>query len=256
MNMQQAAHQATQERGVYSLSAAFKAAAVIAREQREQGRAIKTKDLQAEVERIWQLRADRRARKTNTDPLAKSGPATLRYRAARRRIDICIEQIEARGLDVPTGFWSQGVSALGLASHDRQTNTWLCTCSYRYEYSKAFGAWWQNAAYLCGKDDAGYWAMRVPSTCQTVADAIQWAYPAAVLKAQAEGRRVWRQGDILAVELKAGKDNTDALRGTRHEFRDTRYLVHPEHNPVRLPQSPVKFFQIRQISGSARRAGD
>ena len=256
MNMQQAAHQATQERGVYSLSAAIKAAAVIARELRGQGHAIKTKEIQAEVERIWQLRADRMARKVNTDPLAKSGPDALRRRAIRRRLDICVKQIRARSLDTPTGFWSQGVEALGQADYDRQSRTWLCRCSYRYEYSKKFGQWWQNAAYLCGKDDAGYWAMRVPSTCETVADAITWAYPAAVLKARAEGRRVWRQGDILVVELKAGKDNTNALRGTRHEFRDTRYLVHPEHNPVRLPQTPVKFFQIRQISGSARRAGD
>lgn len=256
MNMQKLAHQATQERGVYSLSAALKAAANTAREMREQGVAIKTKDLQTEVERIWQLRIDRIARKTITDPLAFSGPNALLRRANNRRKAICVEQIKTRRLDTPTGFWSQGVEALLLADHDRKTATWLCVCSYRYEYSKRFGEWWQNAAYLCGKDDSGYWAMRVPSTCESVADAITWAYPAAVRKAQAEGRRVWRQGDILAVELKSGKDNTDALRGTRHTFRDTRYLVHPEHNPVRLPQSPVRFFQIRQISGSSRRAGD
>lgn len=256
MNIQKLAHQATQERGVYSLSAALAAAATIARELRAQGCAIKTKDLQAEVERILRLRAVRADRKRTNDVLANSGPNAIRSRANRRRVEICIEQIERRRLDTPTGFWAQGVANLGVADNDIKAHTWLCKCSYRYEYSKRFGEWWQNAAYLCGKDDSGYWAMRVPSTCETVADAIKWAYPAAVLKAQAEGRRVWRQGDILAVELKAGKDNTDALRGTRHDFRATRYLVHPEHSPVRLPQSPVRFFQIRQISGASRRAGD
>jgi hypothetical protein len=223
-------------------------ASVLGNKLKKKGHAILIKDVQARAEELYGLREMRYDRSLIVDPLEKSGPAAIRARVAARLIAICAEQIRKRRLSTPAGFDD---SKLFIRNRERPGGLWLCACEYFYEYSKRFGAWKQRAAYLCGKDDSGYWAMRVPSTCHTVRTALSKAFPAEFLKAKEEGRRTWRQGDILAVELKRGKDNTNALAGTRHTFRDTRYLVHPEHKPVRLPNTPVKFFQIHQVQGAS-----
>jgi hypothetical protein len=120
-------------------------------------------------------------------------------------------------------------------------------------------------AYLYGTDDAGPWAVRVPGTVRSVAEGLSWLTPAAVAKAQAEGRRVRRQGDVYAVETTARRDGRGvADLPEAHEWRaSTRYLVHNpddgrKHRPLRLPY-PVEFIPQRAYEmgrSGARGAAD
>jgi hypothetical protein len=94
-------------------------------------------------------------------------------------------------------------------------------------------------AYLCGTDDNGPWAVRVPGTCTSITTALEYVIPVEVRKAEAKGLRVIRQGDVFAVESK--RDGKNILpRG--HEFDPvTRVLSHDGgHDPVVI-DFPVTF---------------
>lgn len=97
-----------------------------------------------------------------------------------------------------------------------------------------------STAYLCGYEDGQVWAVRIPGTITTVADALVWITPVAVKTAVEKGKRVMRQGDVYAVETTKAHDGKGDLPA-RHVFSsETRYLTHPEHPSVHLPY-PVRF---------------
>jgi hypothetical protein len=56
------------------------------------------------------------------------------------------------------------------------------------QYSRAYGARPATLAYLCGADDNGRWAVRVPGTCTSITAALQFVEPADVRKARAAQR--------------------------------------------------------------------
>ncbi len=115
---------------------------------------------------------------------------------------------------------------------------------WRY-YSRRFGSRHVALAYLCGSDDAGDWAVRVPGTVGSIREALDWITPAAVKEAKAAGKRVLRQGDVYAVETTSRFDGSGELP-QNHEWRaSTRYLVHVgdnrgHHKPIKISY-PVKF---------------
>lgn len=133
---------------------------------------------------------------------------------------------------------------------------------------RAYGrspARWVGLSYLWGPDDAGSgpWAVRVPGTVTTVADAVSWLTPATVKKAQQQRLRVRRQGDVYAIETTPGDDGNGADRLPKsHEWRhETRHLLHrPEdgrrHRALRLPW-PVQFVpQTAYEMGRTNRRAD
>lgn len=121
---------------------------------------------------------------------------------------------------------------------------------WRY-YSRRFGARPASLRYLCGVDDAGKWAVRVPGACSTVSDAIAALEPAEVVRAREQGRRILRQGDIYAVELKRDRAAVSAAQlPESHSWVDSeRTLYHVGsapgrvHAPLHVP-FPAKF--VRQ----------
>ncbi|MFJ8166519.1 hypothetical protein ACIRBY_37145 [Streptomyces sp. NPDC096136] len=115
------------------------------------------------------------------------------------------------------------------------------------QYSKAFGARRASLSYLCGRDDSGTFAVRVPGTVTTVANALAWLEPSEVTRAKAAGKRVRRQGDVYAVETARAHDGKGAQDlPPAHEWRpQTRTLVHRpqdgrKHRPVRVA-FPARF---------------
>jgi hypothetical protein len=145
----------------------------------------------------------------------------------------------------------------------------LHTAGFR-AYSRGHGCHWATLSYLCGTDDNGPWAVRLPGTITTVAAAQYWVTPAAVHRAVRLGRRVRRQGDIYAIEMKRQGDTAsgwigddwrwqDGRRVTSHWWdAETRYLKHrPEggkrHRPVKISW-PVRFVQ-QNVYGMGRGMG-
>ncbi len=104
-------------------------------------------------------------------------------------------------------------------------------------------------SYLCGHDDNGPWAVRVPGTHTTVRDALRWVEPAAVRSAREQGGHVLRQGDVYAIE--ARRDSVRLLP-RRHTWDPaSRMLCHldPErpHQPLHVPW-PARFVAQRVYS--------
>ncbi|NEE25417.1 hypothetical protein G3M53_08045 [Streptomyces sp. SID7982] len=192
----------------------------------------------------------RRERSRNRPVVREPRPIAERLRA--RIVADAVREIERRGGE--TVIEGDGTTTgLRVVDRDATTRTVLLRAQgWRY-YSRAFGSRHTTLAYVYGTDDAGPWAVRVPGTTETLADALAWMEPAEVTKAKRAGRRVRRQGDIYAIETTAAHDGrgADALPEA-HEWRPTtRYLVHrPEdgrrHRPLKL-NHPVRFVRQRVL---------
>ncbi|MCL6560825.1 MAG: hypothetical protein K6U74_18925 [Firmicutes bacterium] len=138
---------------------------------------------------------------------------------------------------------------------DPETLTWLVGDSKWKNYSSSIGSYLREIKWLFGIDESGPWAVRVPSTCQTVKEAFDWLKPAAVKQAEEEGRWVARQGDVYLVELKTSKVNIDDLPESHRYDAETRTFYHDGHAPVVVPEhvKGVRAFAQSQISSYGRR---
>ena len=107
---------------------------------------------------------------------------------------------------------------------------------------------------LTGYEDGQWWARRVPYGCRTVAEALDYIRPAEVNAAIAEGREVRRQGDVWLVQLKAGRNNLNAIRGTDHRLDGTT-LTHPQHGSLDLGEGAWKAFLSKDTTRPMRVSG-
>lgn len=184
-------------------------------------------------------------------------PRSLAQRLASRLVAIGEREIQSRRLSTPAG-WDEFSPEL-LA---RRPGLWLILGAGWYEYSHRYGSRYQSAAYLCGKDEGQYWAVRVPSTCASVAEAMAFLTPAPIREAEERGLPVKRQGDIYFRPVARLSDHDmSALQGTRHEARQRKSgsltVVHPEHRPIILSGKYTwRAYQQRQVDGHGRRAAD
>jgi hypothetical protein len=206
--------------------------------------------------RTHRARVDARAA---VDPLAAS-TVTERYHArllARYR-----KVIATRGGELTIEEKSRRVL---LQISDRRDGLAVLHAEGWRHYSSRFGARHATLSYLCGADDNGPWAVRVPGTVRTVGDAVDWVTPAAVKAAAQSGRRVLRQGDTYAVESRVDRAASDAQALPRAHAWDptTRTLQHDPsdarpHRPLHVP-FPCRFFVQRVYAmrrGGGRARGD
>lgn len=202
-----------------------------------------------------------RRQRAKNRPFTEGRRPGVAERAQARLLAEVVAEISRRGGETEILGEKGRVNArLAITDRDRAQNLVLVTCQgWRY-YSSRFGARRASLAYLSGVDDAGRWAVRVPGTITTVAEALTYITPAEVTQAIQAGRRVRRQGDIYAIETTRAHDGRGADDlPEAHQWRpETRYLVHrPEdgrrHRPLRLPY-PVRFVRQR-VLGMGRGAG-
>lgn len=148
-----------------------------------------------------------------------------------------------------------GAEAKHFDVRHREDGLTLVVGSWWYEYSRRHGSRKHEVAILHGKEDGQRWSRRVPPSCATVTEALDYVRPAAVNAALADGREVLRQGDVWLVRLQRGRSNLDALRGTNHEL-DGTVLRHPEHGDVDLGEAPWRAYlskdTTRPMTTSAR----
>ena len=115
----------------------------------------------------------------------------------------------------------------------------------------------KSVALLAGRDDAGWWAVRVPGSIDSVEAGLLWLEPAAVRQARAEGKRVLRQGDVWIVER--ARDGMGKGRlPFGHEWDEaTRTLKHGAHNVVHVPWPATAIPQNTLApNGVGRRSAD
>jgi hypothetical protein len=246
-------------------------------EQQLPGRRSKTAIIRLRRERGRRRDADLQV--PDCPPAGYQAPGTVRpglaARASRRLTDACLAEIERRGGE--TSIEAASRTEL-LAITDRSGGLVLLHATgWRYYGGRADSHRRASLSYLCGADDAGRWAARVPGTITAVREALAWITPADVQRAELAGRRVRRQGDIYAIETTPAADTPSGWVGddrryderagawvTSHYWNaETRRLIHrPEdgrrHRPLQVSY-PARFAQ--QVAygmgrGAGRRSGD
>lgn len=204
-----------------------RAAADIARAQREHGLPGRRSGAA-----IYALRKAREANRPA--PAARS----LRERFHDKLVEIYSSEINRRG-----GETSIDGVALTVVDRAHGLNLLHADGSRRYTLSRAY---FVQLSYLCGAEAGQRWAVRVPGTITTVADALVWMTPAAVKTAVQQGRKVARQGDVFIVETTSRYDGRGELPERHVWDAAARVLRHPEHPELRFPY-PVRFVAQRAL---------
>lgn len=175
-------------------------------------------------------------RQQGRDPLPTK-PGQMMARFVERNRQMFVREIARRGFD--TTITERYDREIQLKVEDRKDGLWLLACSGWRHYSNRFGQRYVEIAYLCGVDDNGPWAVRVPGNTVTVDDALDYTIPAEVKKAHTAGKKVLRQGDVFVIEMKRDSDHS-LPRGHRFDPQQ-RVLVHEGgHETVQVP-FPCKF---------------
>lgn len=171
---------------------------------------------------------------------------------------IALDQIEERNLAVPAG-WPYSKTQRRILDVSIPDDAWLVYGSGWHKYGRQL-PWRTEATYLVGYSDNQHWAVKVPSTLDTVKEALAWLEPPQATQARIRKLPVKRQGDFYFV-ARARNTRFDAMEGTRHEARPHKQggytVVHPEHPPVRLSGRHAWLaVQQKQLDGHGRRGGD
>lgn len=135
---------------------------------------------------------------TTTSPRTPRG---LTSAGEDRLLRLYTAEVSRRGGETSIAADKRGRGpSLRMAEYRQRDRLVLLSVSgWRY-YSRREPSRHVTIAYLCGRDDNGPWATRVPGTCTSVAQALAWLEPAEVHAAREVGRRVLRQGNVYAVQ--------------------------------------------------------
>lgn len=201
---------------------------------REVGRALSA------AGEVWWQREERR----RMDAARTPAPLTVAERIERMHVRKFSAEIKRRGGEIYIVGKYERVG-LRVIDRDRAAGLFLLHAEGWRQYGRRAPARMAALTYLCGHDDNGLFAVRVASTIRNVRDAVLALMPAAVRKAQLEGRTVLRQGDVWIVERKVGaRPVTDDVRELPESHRwdpRRRTLRHRDsqgrasHRPVKVP---------------------
>lgn len=114
------------------------------------------------------------------------------------------------------------------------------------QYSRTQGYYIDRSA-LVGKDDGQWFSTRIPSTITDVKEAMEWMKPAEVKRAEKEGRKVFRQGDIFLVETINPPRVDQSFGDHQVRYENLKTVVeHPEHGQLTL--DGVRWKTVRRKS--------
>jgi hypothetical protein len=168
-------------------------------------------------------------------------------RKTREKYNLTLEQYDEI-LDLAT--FSRNGNTTGLSSSiydfDRKKKIYLvCTRGWA-EYSRSFGNRYREFYTIVGwdKDNKRFFATPIGKV-DTLAEALEWIKPAAVKKAEAEKKKVTRQGDMFIVERK----RYGRTHNGRHVYDEVnKQVIHPEHAPVKVDY-PFTIIPVKSTEG-------
>jgi hypothetical protein len=181
--------------------------------------------------------------------------AGLTADAEKRLITRAHEQIRTRRLDTPDDFNRDGMVA-NVTDRTKNPDMWVVHFSWK---TRPYGSRWYgdyvgsrkaHASFLCGREDKQDWAVRVPGTITTVQKALDWITPAAIKKALAAKKQVFRQGDMFFLPLRMYGNDLGSLWGTRHDYNlgpQGIVISHPQHPKLTLPNLKDSTYGWRAI---------
>lgn len=216
------------------------------------GRKVLRPDQSRLAERIQAALIER-----NETFIPRSRSKTLAERLRARLCAKYLAEADRRGLPTELDLGKDGWDELRIVSEgaDNGHRVAVLHASGWKKYSNAFGSRHQTLSLLCGRDDAGLWAVRIPGTITTVDAGLAWLKPAIVRNAEAAGKRVMRQGDVWLVERR--RDDMSALPSGHRWDAETRTLYHDGHAHVHVPFPAIAVPQSTlAVNGTQRRRGD
>lgn len=169
---------------------------------------------------------------------------------------VYVPEIERRGgeTEIWEGHRRKNLRPLPLRVSDSKDDLVLLRVEGWRFYSARVQSRLATLAYLCGSDDCGPWAVRVPGSCQSVAAALAWITPAEVRRATSAGRLIGRQGDIYV--LRARRDSGLERLPANHRLvtladaRDWWRLSGTDRALVHRPDDPGGARRHRALSCS------
>ena len=119
-----------------------------------------------------------------------------------------------------------------------------------YDWSTSSGRAWgtRNAGFYGGVEDSSAFVERIPSDTGSIISAEDWLKPAEVKKAEAEGRKVKRQGDVFLIEMKR---KTDINLPSSHKIVETDegiIIEHDQHGKLLLQGRRWKAVQRKTMA--------
>lgn len=158
-----------------------------------------------------------------------------------------VKEIEKRGGETLIEE-KHGQKDLKVVEWNKRRQQMLLTVKGFRHYSNRSPAWKVAIAYICGIDDSGPWAVRVPGTTENIYQALDFIEPAEVKKARKNDKRVLRQGDVYAVETGNGKDRANEydLPWSHTWAHTSRILMHDGHKPLSILY-PCRFTQQKAL---------
>jgi len=181
------------------------------------------------------------ARMRDSEPV---GQATLISRLKSYLSATYAVEVARRGGETSIST-EDGTEDLRCWNRDKNQRLVLLRANAKRYYSRG-AQWWTSLSYLCGVDDSGRWAVRVPGSIEEVSEALDWITPSAVKKAVEKGKRVERQGDVYIVEttkqhdLPSNHRFLSSAEAVACGFEGGRWLLHDEHRPLKL-DFPCRF---------------
>jgi hypothetical protein len=187
-------------------------------------------------------------------------PVPLARRLRLYRCDRYLVEVQRRGLPTYLDLIKNGAEPLHLTDETTTADGYpvaLLSAEGWADYSRRSTKRFRTLSILAGRDDAGYWAVRVPGTIGSVAAGLRWLEPAVVRKAREDGRRVLRQGDIFIVERTRDAMADTSLPSGHTWDAATRTLTHGAHAHLHVPFPALPVPQSTLPSnGIGRRRGD
>ena len=176
----------------------------------------------------------------------------LAFRGRERLTALYVAEIARRGGEVEIAEQNREI---GVHILHRAGGLTVLGCDGWRWYGSRHPARPASLRYLCGRDDNGRWAARVPGTCNTVAGALAWLAPAAVVAARAAGHRVARQGDVYLLGGGRRDRGFDSLPPSHIWDDSARTLRHPSHGHVAWGAEPVCVVPQRRFTEKSASRG-
>jgi hypothetical protein len=108
-------------------------------------------------------------------------------------------------------------------------------------------------AFIFGIDDGSPFVERVSPSCNNIDEAIEYLKPAEVKRAEKEGRKVFRQGDVFFVELKSKRKTIFDYTLPRNHIpikENGKIIIkHHEHSYLVLPHPHFKPVVRKTVEG-------
>jgi len=119
----------------------------------------------------------------------------------------------------------------------------------RWSNGARFTNGYYTGYWLIGHDDGSDFVTRLPNKdFKTIDEALEYMKPAVVKKAEKEGKKVFRQGDVFFIEASKRTNIFKQHLPASHKIGEDLVVRHGEHSALKLPHPHFKVALRKALS--------